>query len=71
MRVALSLRRSTNEELNAAARKLARMIYFSLNLQRRYVDPGPDHLVKKHQNRILKRWKSASRQLGYTPIKAA
>lgn len=57
--------------INAAAHKLARMIYFTLNRQRPYVDPGPDHWVKQHQQKILKTMEKRARQLGYTLVKAA
>lgn len=36
--------------INAAAHKLARMIYFTLKLHRPYVDPGPDHFILQNQN---------------------
>lgn len=57
--------------INAAAHKLARMIYFTLKYQRPYVDPGPDHYLLQHQNSILKTMERRARQLGYTLIKAA
>jgi transposase len=57
--------------INAAAHKLARMIYFTLKHQRPYVDPGPDHYLRQHQDTILKSMQKRARQLGYTLIKAA
>ena len=57
--------------INAAAHKLARMIYFTLKYQRPYVDPGPDHYLKTHHDRIVRTMEKRARQLGYTLIKAA
>ena len=57
--------------INAAAHKMARMIYFTLKYQRPYVDPGPDHYVQRNRERILKSIEKRARQLGYTVIKAA
>lgn len=57
--------------INAAAHKLARMIYFTLKYQRPYVDPGPDHYVLQHQKSILKTMEKRARQLGYALVKAA
>lgn len=57
--------------INAAAHKLARMIYFTLKHQRPYVDPGPDHYLLQHQKTILKTMERRARQLGYTLVKAA
>jgi transposase len=57
--------------INAAAHKLARMIYFTLKNQRPYVDPGPDHYVQRHRDQILKNIEKRARQLGYTLTKAA
>lgn len=57
--------------INAAAHKLARMIYFTLKHQRPYVDPGPDHYLLRHQATILKTMERRARQLGYTLVKAA
>lgn len=57
--------------VNAAAHKLARMIYFTLKNQRPYVDPGPDYHVEKHKTRILKSIEKRARQLGYHLTKAA
>ena len=57
--------------INAAAHKLARMIYFTLKYQRPYVDPGPDQYLLRHQNTILKAMQKRARQLGYTLVKAA
>ena len=57
--------------INAAAHKLARMIYFTLKYQRPYLDPGPDHYLLRHQDTILKTMQRRARQLGYTLVKAA
>lgn len=57
--------------INAAAHKLARMIYFTLKYQRPYVDPGPDHYLQQHRDTILKNMEKRARQLGYTLVKAA
>lgn len=57
--------------INAAAHKLARMIYFTLKYQRPYIDPGPNHYLLQHQKSILKTMEKRARQLGYTLIKAA
>ena len=57
--------------INAAAHKLARMIYFTLKYQRPYVDPGPDHYTQRHSATILKTMEKRARQLGYTLVKAA
>lgn len=57
--------------INAAAHKLARMIYFTLKFQRSYIDPGPDHYLTQHRHRIIKTMEKRARQLGYSLIKAA
>ena len=57
--------------INAAAHKLARMIYFTLKYQRPYIDPGPDRYLLQHQKSIVKTMEKRARQLGYTLIKAA
>lgn len=57
--------------INATAHKLARMIYFTLKLQRPYIDPGPDQYLLRHQETILKTMQKRARQLGYALIKAA
>ncbi len=57
--------------INAAAHKLARMIYFTLKYQRPYVDPGPDHYIEKHRDKIARSLHKRARQLGYTLIKTA
>jgi transposase len=57
--------------INAAAHKLARMIYFTIKYQRPYVDPGPDHYLHQHQEKILKTMEKNARKLGYTLTKAA
>lgn len=57
--------------INAAAHKLARMIYFTLKLQRPYADPGPDAYSQHHRERVLRSMEKRARQLGYTLVKAA
>lgn len=57
--------------INAAAHKLARMIYMTIKYQRPYVDPGPDHYVQLHAQTILKTMEKRARQLGYTLVRAA
>lgn len=57
--------------INAAAHKIARMIWYTLKYQRPYVDPGPDHYTQKHRDKILRSMENRARQLGYTLIKAA
>lgn len=56
---------------NAAAHKIARMIYFTLKLQRPFVDPGPDHYAEKHRDKIVRSIERRARQLGFTLTKAA
>jgi transposase len=57
--------------INAAAHKLARMIYFTLKYQRPYFDPGPDHYLQQHRQRILRTLEQRAKQLGYNLVKAA
>jgi len=57
--------------INAAAHKLARMIYFTLKFQRPYVDPGPDAYAQHHRDQVLKSMEKRARQLGYTLLKVA
>ncbi len=57
--------------INAAAHKLARMIYFTLKYQRPYLDPGPDYYLQRDRDRILKSMEKRARQLGYTLMKTA
>jgi transposase len=57
--------------INAAAHKIARMIYWTLKYQRPYVDPGPDHYTKKQQDKMLRSMEKRARQFGYTLVKAA
>ena len=61
----------SEKAINAAAHKLARMIYFTLKNQRTYVDPGPDHYAQHHRDRILKSIQKRANQLGYQLVKAA
>ena len=67
----LRSRLGPEKAINAAAHKLARMIYLTLKLQRPYVDPGPDAYSQRHSNQILKSMEKRARKLGYTLIKAA
>jgi transposase len=57
--------------INAAAHKLARMIYFTLKHQRPYVDPGPDYYLERHHAKILKSMEKRAAQLGYQLVKKA
>jgi hypothetical protein len=57
--------------INAAAHKLARMIYFTLKEQRPYLDPGPDYYDQRHQETVLKRMEKRAKQLGYQLVKVA
>lgn len=57
--------------INAAAHKIARMIYLTLKEQRQYVDPGPDHYTEKHRQKIVHSIDKRARQLGYTLVKTA
>ncbi|MGK2961748.1 MAG: IS110 family transposase [Gemmatimonadaceae bacterium] len=66
----LRARLGPEKAINAAAHKLARMIYFALRLQRPYVDPGPDAYTERHRSQILKTMEKRARQLGYTLVKA-
>lgn len=67
----LRSRLGPEKAINAAAHKLARMIYLTLKHQRPYVDPGPDAYSHKHRDQILKSMEKRARQLGYTLVKAA
>lgn len=57
--------------INAAAHKLARMIYLMVTERRNYVDPGPDHYEQKYKNRLIKSMEKRAKQLGYTLVKAS
>lgn len=67
----LRARLGPQKAINAAAHKLARMIYFTLKFQRNYIDPGPDAYLQHHRHRILISMEKRARQLGYTLVKAA
>ncbi len=67
----LRARLGSEKAINAAAHKLARMIFFTLKLQRPYVDPGPDAYTQRHRDKMLKSMEKRARQLGYTLVKAA
>ena len=67
----LRARLGPQKAINAAAHKLARMIYFTLKLQRPYVDPGPEAYTQRHHDKMLKSIEKRARHLGYTLIKAA
>jgi len=57
--------------ITAAAHKLARMIYFTLKEQRPYLDPGPDHYLQRHRERIIRSMEKRAQQLGYQLVRAA
>lgn len=59
------------QAIEAAAHKMARMIYFTLKYRRPYVDPGPDAYLRQHKDRIIKSMEKRARQLGYVLAKAA
>ena len=67
----LRARLGPEKAINAAAHKLARMIYYTLRYQRPYVDPGPDAYTRHHRNKIVKSLEKRARQLGYTLVHAA
>lgn len=67
----LRSRLGPEKAINAAAHKLARMIYLTLKHQRPYIDPGPDAYSQRHRDHILKSIEKRARQLGYILIKAA
>jgi transposase len=67
----LRARLGPEKAINAAAHKLARMIYFTLKFQRPYVDPGPDTYAQHHRAKFVKSLEKRARQLGYTLVKAA
>jgi transposase len=67
----LRARLGPEKAINAAAHKLARMIYFTLKFQRPYVDPGPDAYAQHHRDQVLKSMEKRARQLGYTLLKVA
>lgn len=67
----LRARLGPEKAINAAAHKLARMIYLTLKLQRPYADPGPDAYTQRHRDIILKTMEKRARQFGYTLVKAA
>ena len=57
--------------ITAAAHKIARMIYFTLKEQRPYVDPGPDHYIHLHRDRIVRSMQKRAQQLGYQLVRTA
>lgn len=57
--------------INAAAHKMARMIYLTIKHQRPYLDPGPDQYLQRHRDSILKNMEKRAIQLGYKLVKAA
>lgn len=57
--------------ITATAHRLARMIYFTLKLQRPYVDPGPDYYFQKNRDKVLKSIQKRAKELGYTLVEAA
>ena len=66
----LRARLGPEKAINAAAHKLARMIYYTLKNQRPYRDPGPDAYTLHHRDNILRSMEKRARQLGYTLIRA-
>lgn len=67
----LKARLGAPKAINAAAHKLARMIYYTLKFQRPYIDPGADYFEARHKERILKRIEKRASQLGYQLVKVA
>lgn len=67
----LKARLGAPKAINAAAHKLARMIYYTLKFQRPYVDPGADYYEARHKERILKRMEKRANQFGYQLVKIA
>jgi len=67
----LRARLGPEKAINAAAHKIARMIYFTLKYQRPYVDPGPDHYTQRHRDKVVRGMERRARQLGYVLVKAA
>ena len=67
----LRARLGPEKAINAAAHKIARMIYFTLKYNRPYIDPGPDHYTEKYRARIIHSIERRARQLGYTLVKSA
>lgn len=67
----LRARLGPEKAINAAAHKLARMIYLTLKLQRPYVDPGPDAYAEHYRDKVLKSLEKRARGLGFTLVKAA
>lgn len=67
----LRARLGPQKAINAAAHKLARMIYFTLRSQRPYLDPGPDAYTQHHRNKILRSLEKRAQQLGYILAKPA
>jgi transposase len=57
--------------IKATANKLARMIFFTLKLQRPYVDPGPEYYIRRNESQILKSMEKKASLLGYKLVKAA
>ena len=67
----LRARLGPQKAINAAAHKIARMIYFTLKYQRPYQDPGPDAYSERHREKVVRGIERRARQLGYTLVKAA
>jgi len=61
----MKARLGPEKAINAAANKLARMIYFTLTQNRPYIDPGPDYYLQRNRNRIIKGMKKKASELGY------
>ena len=67
----LRARLGPEKAINAAAHKIARMIYFTLKYQRPYTDPGPDHYLEQHRDKVVRTIEKRAKKLGYTLVKAA
>lgn len=67
----LRARLGPEKAINAAAHKMARMIYFTLKFQRPYADPGPDRYTQHHREKIVRNIEKRARQMGYTLVKTA
>jgi len=67
----LKARLGPQKAINAAAHKLARMLYFVLKENRPYLDPGPEYYDRKYQQRILKSMDKRAKQLGFQLVPLA
>lgn len=67
----MKARLGPQKAITATAHKLARMIYFTIKLQRPYTDPGANYWDEKNRERVIKRMQKRAKQLGYDLVKAA